>query len=598
MIRRTFIVLAAAAAFASAARADVPKPAFAGKHLPAPSYGDAQDVHLLADLLSDTDPYTRERAVQDLADTHNPLALEAVSKAAADEAPVVRAAAVQAAANFPARQAAVHVAATALADPHSMVLLGALRAVRLAGWKQLAPAVAKLAVHGDAQVRSAALQTLTHLGVAADGGELAELLADGRPAVRLRAAENCLLLANGTAVTEALRRLRTDSQPAVRGAAVAALGQFGKLDDEALGRAAKDRDPLVRRGAVRAYALTGKAAPAEFFDDPSGLVLLAAVRAAGQTKDATAIGKLVETMNAAADEQTHLAARDSLVSIGTEAMLSAVGRSVDSLCGGLLTADAAAGKMSKGKFDPAEMAALNRRVKKLSRNIEVCCRILGRFGSAEGLDGRLEFVGQAGTSASALGVVALSLAEIEDEALRAQIRPVVRQAFERCVKLAPRYLQAVMSMSPNVPPFSEKVSGQLAMALGALGDSGAAEPAIRLARMEVGGYRLPIAAAHVCRALPMLATEANRPKAEAYLLDLLADDSQDLIVVYEAARAAGEMKLPAAADALRGRLEAPKRPPLVIQAAGWALQQITGETPKLPEPSRRPGQWIVVRKEK
>jgi len=93
------------------------------------TFGDDEDVALLADLLEDPSPYVRERVVRDLGQTHNEAAIPHVRKALKDDCEHVRAAAVKAAVELSPTLARQAVEA-GLTDAHKDVALTALRIVR------------------------------------------------------------------------------------------------------------------------------------------------------------------------------------------------------------------------------------------------------------------------------------------------------------------------------------------------------------------------------------------------------------------------------------------------------------------------------------
>ena len=67
-----------------------PKPSIPGVFVPNAYFGTDRNVELLADLLADADDRVRERAIQDLGQTDNPLAIAAVTRAMKDPSPLVR----------------------------------------------------------------------------------------------------------------------------------------------------------------------------------------------------------------------------------------------------------------------------------------------------------------------------------------------------------------------------------------------------------------------------------------------------------------------------------------------------------------------------
>ncbi|HPK00145.1 MAG TPA: HEAT repeat domain-containing protein [Candidatus Hydrogenedentes bacterium] len=115
-------------------------------------YGDAEDIALLASLLSDADPHVREQAVCNLGQTRNPDALAHVRKALDDTEPAVRRSAVLAAAQLRA-PLSEQVVRQALASDDPETVLTAIAAARLQTWRELADALAKCLGHDQARVR-------------------------------------------------------------------------------------------------------------------------------------------------------------------------------------------------------------------------------------------------------------------------------------------------------------------------------------------------------------------------------------------------------------------------------------------------------------
>ena len=328
------ILIPLVSATAAAAETRLPQPHLVDQRIPLRSFGDADDVRLLASLLDDPDPRVREHATADLGTTDNPTALPHIRRGLADANLEVRQAAVTAAAQFPPRLSAKIVTA-ALADPDARMVWTALRAAVELSLKSAAPQLRALLARDAPALRMSALKTLTRLALPAEAGSLKTLLSAPSPAVRLAAAENASLLAPadaGGALAD-LTRLARRGTPAVRGAALAAMG---KLDPttaaELADNASEHTNPLVRRGAVRAFQHAGrKNRIRTFLADPSPMVRLAAVRAAGKLKCADCAEPIFTILlDAPFDDwfekplqrtppagDLHLAAREALESIAT-----------------------------------------------------------------------------------------------------------------------------------------------------------------------------------------------------------------------------------------------------------------------------------------
>ena len=121
------------AALPAVAQTTVPEPfTEPDGSLPRLAYGDARSVSLLSAAAESSDVYTRELAVRHLGETHNPLAIAPLRKAADDSDVAVRAAVAVAAAEFTPAQSG-ELLGKLLGDKDRAVVLAALGSVRRIG---------------------------------------------------------------------------------------------------------------------------------------------------------------------------------------------------------------------------------------------------------------------------------------------------------------------------------------------------------------------------------------------------------------------------------------------------------------------------------
>jgi len=549
------------------------------------TFGMAKNVALLADLLDESDPTVREQATRNLGETHNRLALPHLRKALKDEDINVRIAAVEAFVEFEEAEYGP-VLLGALADEEDRLVLAALRCIGRRKFTAAADRVRRLLDGRSDIVRRTALETLNELSLSAGSAELKLLLRDESPALRLRAAENALFeRSSGDFARELMQLARSDDSPAVRGAALAAAAKLRlKGANAEVTKALREESPLIRRGAVRACAyLKRPEAVREFLDDASPMVRLAAIRAAGQLKDGACAKRLMELLQEVPDLHSHLAARDSLARIG--------------LTGGSDVASMAAKLLESSVGDTVSERSV--------RNIRAGCWLLGEFKSRAALRTRLDLLRTLSSSdigSPILIDLAYSLGRLGDASA---VKPL-QKALSRCRENGSRVLKIRQSTAPKPPPeppYSDEVTRSIIEALAAMKATGAVGHIIDVAMVRVKAGRLNFPAATAMRVLPDLVTPANRSAIERCIVAVLGDPLYDKVLQslsvssarIDAARAAVRLKLRSALPALRAILSDDQRPcRAIIHAAAWAIQELTGRTPLLPDPKQRQGQnWIV-----
>ena len=548
-----------------------------------PFFGDADNVRLLAGLLRDDDPVVRERAVRDLGRTGNFLALERLREAVKDDSPGVRATAVIAAEELAAPESP-ELVRQGLRDGEASVLVQAAGA---AARTKLAGAGAELRAlldHRDGLVQEAALSAMTRASLSADADKLRGLLRHEYRPVRLRAAENAALLDKGDTLVDELKRLAAQDAPAVREAAVAALGKLAIADAAAVAaieQARKDASPLVRRGALRAYTLarrTDRVRP--FLDDASPLVLLAAVKSAGELKIADCGPRVLEVMLATGDDDLRRAAKLSLRQIGTPAVAEQAGAALRGLLPKLLAVYAGSG-----------VGAPLRQHEIIEQNVAACCWLLGELKSKAGSESMLELFSKLPVSAEVLGEVAMAMAKFGDR----QVVPAMAAMLQTCAENGQLALAAMLAGAPPPKPWNENVACALTEALATFNAPEGLPAMVSLATVKVSFARLQKAPAAVARVLPALVREDNRATIEKLILELLYDVAYSDATRFESLKVAGKLKLAAGRPAMEKMLTTERSSKLLIHAAAWALQELTGQTPALPEPKANQDDWIIRR---
>lgn len=556
------------------------------------TYGDGENVRLLGGLLDDADALVRQEAAIGLGETHNPAALEPLRKAAADAHVGVRCAAVVAAAEFPADRSGDIVMA-ALASDESREVQAALRSVRRMELTPAGDAVARLLSSQDAAVQAAALVTLAELGRPVDAARLVALLKSPSPGVRQRAAQAAQRATSDPALLAELGRLATEDRSPVRAEALKALGRHDFAKAAPLVETARQSDdPMLRRGAVWAcHHGRQTAAIRAYLDDPSSMVRLAAIRAAGELKAADTVDRLFELLFDVPDELSHLAARRSLRQIGNQSVIDGAGQRFVRHAPTYAIATPVVGGGPGPIRSREELAAL----RKLERNLRACCWLLGKMKSKVAFEERQATFDESIKTLPVVDYASRLLAElVESLGVLGDPRPIdpMIELLRNCGRRGRAKLVAELSMRPG-PPYSDEVTCATIVALRDLGATKAVPAMIEVGNVNVQTMRLTRPAAAAARVMPDLVTAENRSAITKYLNGLMTEPGYGLIARFEAAKAAGRLKLDTALPALRKTLDEDRTTLLLMQAAAWAIQEITGRTPPIPEPKINQGDWII-----
>ncbi len=561
------------------------EPVFHGHEIKRAFFGDATNVELLAGLLNDPDQSVREQAIRGLGETHNTLALPHIRGALKDAASNVRAAAVTAAVEFPA-DASADIVIAGLADADSAVVIRALRTVRRMELTTAAQPVAKLLAR-ESSITPVVLDTLTHLKRPAAAEKLKELINSDSVRVRLAAAGNILLLdpAGAAGLVDDLEAIAKSDRPAaVRASAIVALAKFAF--DRARGlvaAAGTDPDPLVRRSALLAWRNAGrKDAIRAFLDDKSPMVRIAAIRAAGELKCEDCADRLFRIlMSAPIDTRrtaparansVDLTARDALRRIGTKRGVALAARGL---------------RMSAGRLE------ISQKFPQITRNARTCCWILGELKSTAAFDVQLSMLGSLKLDSPVLPTVVEALGKIGD---RRAVEPLIEKT-KYSVKKGKIWLRTRLQMPPPDVEYSEETAAALVVALARLKAFEAVGPIHKTAlggTLAGGIDMLEKSRSAAVQALGSLVNATNREEIEKTLAYVLASEHHGDLARFRAAVSAGKLKSEVSLDALKQLLNRHRPEKRVMHAAAWAIQEITGTTPTIPNPiTRQNGQWIV-----
>lgn len=582
----------------------LPEPQLPAEELVEATFGDDWNVQKLAELLDGADTIDRAWAVQQLGQTHNLKALPYIRRALDDGEPAIRATAVSAAGEI-ARPESYDIILKALGSDDSQVLLAAMRTVVDLGLKQAAAPVGKLLSSANPAVRGNAIKTLTSLGVAGRIADLEKLIRDASTRVRLTALENAMLLGNAQGLSEAFQAAAGGGNPpAVRSMAFEAIGKFAwSAGQRIVSASASAADPLVRRGVVRAYHNAGQGqgpAAAAFLDDPSEMVRLAAIRAAGDLKQADRIDRLFEMMFQAEDDVTRQAARAALGKIGTSKV---VAKAADALPRWATTPPPPSKPAPTTQSRPAGWTRTQTAsssapapytgptAEQIKANVASCCWLLGELKSTEQFQYQLSVLSEADVVSPVLLVQAPALGKIGDPKAIAPLRSLLG----RCSARGQQYLKAVGG-GQATPPWDPQVPNVVVRALADLKAYDALDDILSLGNLTNSrGSRLDACATAIIQSLPALTTPDNTGKVQTFIITVIAERGGYMLTPrFHAVKLAGRMKLEAAMPALLTVLNKERPGRTMMLAAAWAIQEITGKTPEIPEPRRNQGrQWAV-----
>ena len=574
----------------TAALAERSKPSIPGVFVPRAYFGTDRNVHLLAGLLTDGDDRVRERAVRDLGQTDNPLAIATVTRAMKDPSPLVRIEALRARLALQPSQAASLVRA-AMNDTDPRVVRAAIRLARHLKDADLNAAITKQLEQNEASLRASALRTLTMRNVAVDAAILANLVRSGTThdehyrtltggawVVRLAALQNAVLASTHAGLRSAAVEVVSKNGPAEGvAAAVAAAGKQG--DTDLLERIARDKNSILRRGACRGWAAMGNTTRvAAFLDDPSPQVRLAAIRYACGAAMSEETNRITRLMIQAPDETTHRAARVALGKIGPTAASEIAS-----------TLDAQWKMHPKARSSKLNRSAGGRAALHRDRNIRSCLVLLGELQSTAGMDVMMEMFEQLDIGDSLVGELADAASAIGDR----QLIPPLRAALAVVEKRAAHYLDAKANSKMKPPVFSESVAGRVGRALLVFADTESYEGILKLILLHRGRRGL-------IRANPLLLSKSGvmtrspfRPRIEAAWTHIIGYVPFCSSSRYWAILAAGEHRCASATASLQMSLTQTRSSRLLMQSAAWALEQITRKPTSCGQPIQNEGQWIV-----
>jgi HEAT repeat protein len=540
-----------------------------GPYRPNQSYGNAEDVALLAGLLDGQDPYVRQQALRALGETNNPAdAAGPIGQAFGNDKDTgVRLAALRAAWTLPHPERDALLRRALSADAPEVLQRGGLRIVRRSDANVPPAAVRALLTDQSPRLIADALGTLSHLNQAAPPKRLAALLDHESAAVRLRAAENALLL-NGDDVTkplvDALAEASDDRLVAVRAAAVTAWAVHNSSRGaEQLRAAWTSDDPQMRRAAVRAWGRLGRHGQLdEALGDKSAMVRLAAIRSVGMLGDRRYVPALFERL-AEAPGDSHRAARRALLQIEPSGPV----------------AEAAAAWLTDTPGNP----------KIYRRNQRAALWLLAELKSDVAMEQRIRMLSSLPIDSDALAECARGLAATG----AAKARRPLRDLLGRTIRQAKRYLSSATPV-----PYSQEVTTAAMEALAEMNADDALPQVIEAGQIKYLDARLGRQSAIAARVAARLVEEGSTTEVAQFLSGMMTDPHQSTAAKYHACIAAGEMKASGTTGALRQLIEKDRPGRQVLQAAAWALSEITGEPVKAPQPPSSPGRTWILRRQR
>lgn len=567
-------------------------------------YGDARSIELLSSLLDSPDIRARQRAAGELGQTRNPQAISHIEKAVKDSSAQVRSAAVAGLRNFEAGQVA-DLLLKALGDSSPDVQIAAMNVARELNVSGAAEAVSAMVASANPSVREQALATLTVLNVPASEGALVKLLNDSSVIVRLRAAQNALLLDKGQALVPVLMELAAAGDGAVRCEALVALG---KLDmaaaEQIIKAAAKDSNALVRLGALGAMEQASRKNDiAPFLNDSSEMVRLSAIRAVGRLKCVNCRERLMELMHSASLDEvvsldSHAAAMASLVALDDPQVPAQVARLLpaaieqwNDLTAQLDRAvrDAAANKGNMGRHVERQRELVAQR-RIATRQLQAFFRLLGSYKSRLAFADQIRLLPLLETDSPVLGDLAWSLGQIKDQ----QASAGLLKQLDVCTKMARRFLKTKDNVPPPYVPYRPDVTAEIVLALGQLGHKEALPRMMELATMKENSSCLDMPVLAAIEAMPKLASPADMAKYHDVLVTVITDSSSCVAARYMAVKQAGRMGVKSAQPAIEKLLFEDRPGQIQMAAAAWSLWQLTGKAVPAGEPAPSPGNWIIL----
>jgi HEAT repeat protein len=533
------------------------------------TFGDKDDIALLMSLAQDADPMVREKIVRDLGQTHNVIALPLIEAFLKDSDVNVRGTAVAAAYELRTGEYKQGVL-KGLKDKDPQVQARAMSII-LQGMEVSAGDVMPLIAGTDKDLQRQAIMCMNQLKQALPAETLKGLLTDASPAIRLQAAQNALLAspAQASGILQEIFDLSGKDTPSIRAAALAVLGKnaFNGYK-EVIESASRDKDPQIRRGAIWAMQYGSKTGlPKGFIQDPSPMVSLAAVKAAGELKCQDCIDNIVQVMLTAQDTATHEIACQSLEQIGSAQVAAIAGKLLVTL--------------PQGEKKPVSLD---------ERNVISACKILAKLKSREVLDARLEMLRTLPINSNLSAHIVYSLSMIDEKSAIPAIRKLLAE------NVANAAAAATANASADNLYGGDCVIASI-QALVALGDK---DPQtvklmhdITLVR-GAAGLGLSSETAAVLQALPQMYTDQTQGMITETILGTMGQ-AFSYSVRFEAIKLAGKYKITEATEPLRQILAA-REENNIMQAAAWSLQQITGQAVEIPELHSNPGDWTVTRK--
>jgi HEAT repeat protein len=326
--------------------------------------------------------------------------------------------------------------------------------------------------------------------------------------------------------------------------------------------------PLRTLGATRAYGYAGQGGKIlRLLDSDRPLVELAAVRASGRVRLESAVDKLFDRLKSPRQDLSS-AAVHSLIAIGN---------------------DAVAAQASKRLLDllanPGDITQLE-----LMRQVRALAEIAKASRAMQFVPGGTQYMASARLDRGQTGVVAELLGHLGD----ATALPPILEQLRRADDLGIRQLRLSMTNPMAEVEYDGKVAASIARAAGQLGGPDVLEDLRAIVQAEYRGDVLNVAVEGVIDAYYHLATRIGKQRSAELLMEIIEDEKFSGEGTYRAVYHLGQLKYGPAAARIARIAATPDQPYSIVQVAGWAHEQITGEPTPLAEPEDAPSyDWIL-----
>ncbi|NQU75821.1 MAG: HEAT repeat domain-containing protein, partial [Planctomycetes bacterium] len=438
-----------------------------------------------------------------------------------------------------------------------------------------------------------ALDALTDLGQERAEAALLKDLAHDSTLVRLAALRHARCVRDPQRATiEAIAAMAGDekAEPMIRGEALAVLGKLaGPAAKGVLLGAVDHADWRIRAGAAEGLGHVGsEAATIKLLTDKAGPVRLAAYRAVEITRDPAAFETLWKNLDDDPIEVNHAAVREALVHIDEAQVPTRAGLRLRENAGVLLAIEVPRRlKMNKvGMLTDTQEKRLAR-----SRAVDASY-ILGELGSDEEYAFHVSLLTKLSESDELLEQVAVSLGQIG----KAEAILHMLDYMEHAIPTALEYYDTLSSeWGPSVS-FRETVCGNVVRAMGTIDPMAGLAMYRAVNNLLQKGNRMAQSNIAIVDILTANCDKFSPADVDAMLGSCIADATYPAEARWKAAHTVGKLKFkgPACGKALDTMLNTERASREYLVVAGWAVQEITGQTVTLPEPvTRNPASMVL-----